>query len=340
MTISKEQEAIINAPIDEKTIVMACAAAGKTFSVTERIRFLLRNGIQPNKIVAITFTNAAAQEMRERLKDEVSTGMYVGTMHSYANGLLNANGIDTHLIREEEEFDKLFDLIEMNPQVLRPVDYLICDECQDLDEQQFRFITNYIDCKGSLFVGDIRQSIYGFRGANPDCLRFLMADDEYTIRELTENYRNAKAIITFSLSFLAKMKLPVSNKIKPKRENSGSVIIDPVNFRLGQEIKDIGEYRDWAVLCRTNYQVAEIMAYLNKHRIPNVTFKQAAGSREDLRDKMNSNTVKVLTIHSAKGLEFNNVVVFNKYCKGDKEEELRLRYVAATRAKNLLYWIN
>ena len=240
MIISEEQEKIITAPLDEKTIVMACAAAGKTFSVAERIRYALKNGVSPDKIVAITFTNAAAQEMRERLADETMSGIYIGTMHSYANGLLTANGIDTTLIREEEEFDKLFDLIELNPHVLKPVDYLVCDECQDLDEQQFRFITNYIEAKGSLFVGDIRQSIYGFRGANPDCLRFLMLDAEYTIRELTENYRNGKAIITFSSKFLANMRLPVTNNIKPKRTDNGSVVINPIHFNLEKTIKQIG----------------------------------------------------------------------------------------------------
>lgn len=336
--ISREQEQIINAPLTEKTVVMACAAAGKTFCVTERIRHILKQGVDPNKIVALTFTNNAAAEMRERLGDDYRTGMFIGTMHSYANSLLTEKGIDTSTIREEEEFDKLFDLVEMNPLVIKEVDYLICDESQDLDEQQFAFVTNYLDPKGCLIVGDIRQSIYGFRGANPKCLQFLLMQDDFTVRILSENYRNGTAILKFSERFLVHMRLPFDSKVTPKVEIAGSVVRNSTDT-LKRIIKSKDDYGDWAILCRTNRQVSEIMSNLAYAHIPCTTFRQAAGSLDVLKNKMKENTVKVLTIHSAKGLEFNNVIVFNQRVRGgDKQEELRLQYVAATRAKKLLYW--
>ena len=52
---------------------------------------------------------------------------------------------------------------------------------------------------------------------------------------------------------------------------------------------------------------------------------------------MRMNTVKVLTIHSAKGLEAKNVVVIG--ARFWNEEEKRLSYVAATRARDLLIWM-
>ena len=51
---------------------------------------------------------------------------------------------------------------------------------------------------------------------------------------------------------------------------------------------------------------------------------------------MKENTVKVLTIHTAKGLEMNNVLVIG--AKFFNVEERCISYVAATRAKNLLVW--
>jgi superfamily I DNA/RNA helicase len=57
---------------------------------------------------------------------------------------------------------------------------------------------------------------------------------------------------------------------------------------------------------------------------------------KELGKKMKENTVKVLTIHTAKGLEANNVVVIG--AKFFNTEERCVSYVAATRAKNMLVW--
>jgi superfamily I DNA/RNA helicase len=51
---------------------------------------------------------------------------------------------------------------------------------------------------------------------------------------------------------------------------------------------------------------------------------------------MKENTVKVLTIHTAKGLEANNVIVIGT--RWNDAEERRINYVAATRARDLLVW--
>ena len=90
MNFSDEQIKIIEAPIDEKSIVIAAQAAGKTAVLTERVRYLLKHGIEPNKMVCLTFTNNAADEMRLRLADDFKDGLFIGTIHSYANYLLQA----------------------------------------------------------------------------------------------------------------------------------------------------------------------------------------------------------------------------------------------------------
>lgn len=80
-------------------LVIAGAGSGKTRVITARITHLLRNEqVHPAQILALTFTNKASQEMKERIKKFIGSdfGMpFVGTFHSYCLYLLKTN---THLI--------------------------------------------------------------------------------------------------------------------------------------------------------------------------------------------------------------------------------------------------
>lgn len=334
MNFSEEQRAIIEAPIDEKTVVMAAAAAGKTATLTERIRYLVRHNVDPSKIVGLTFTNNAAAEMRDRLGDDFRPGMFLGTIHSYANTLLTSNGFDTAEYRNDEQFDELFGLIQENPEVLKPIDYLLCDESQDLNEIQFDFISTVLDPRACLIVGDVRQSIYGFKGAHPKALMHLLRNDDYEVRELTKNYRNGTAIIKFSNDILARMKEFHATPVTPMREERGKICkIDP--YEIIQTIRKDKKWGNWAILCRSNDKVGHTMNMLERCNIPCVTFRQAQGGLDELKDKLNSDAVKVLTFHSAKGLEFNKVILCDFYTKG--EENLRITYVGVTRARDELY---
>ena len=125
METSKLQEQIITTN-EPKVIVDSAAASGKTEMLTRRIQFLLDSGIDPSKIVAITFTNNAASEMYERLGRPI--GLFIGTVHSYCNFLLMSSGIDTRKLLNDERFDELFPLIKEHPECIRPIEHLLIDE--------------------------------------------------------------------------------------------------------------------------------------------------------------------------------------------------------------------
>ena len=334
--LSEEQKAIIEAPPDEKTIVMAVAASGKTRCVTERLRYLLNLGIDPSKIVTLTFTNNAAAEMQSRIEDSLrgDPPTFMGTIHSYANMLLSGK-YDTSWCRDEEEFDELFNMVYEHPEVMREIDYLIVDETQDLNQAQFDFIEQ-LDAKGWLLVGDVRQSIYGFKGATPQQMLNYMRQDETVVRELTQNYRNSTKILDYSNKIIGQMKGIALTPTVAMRHDKGN-IQRIRQFDILPTIAKAPNWGDWAILCRSNKAINAIMAMLNRKSIPCITFRQAQGNLEELKERVNANAVKVLTIHSAKGLEFPKVIVVDVYKSGD--ENIRLNYVSVTRARDELYLV-
>ena len=66
-------------------LILAGAGSGKTRVLTTRIAHLIDKGVQPANILAITFTNKAANEMRERVEETVESDtkdMWISTFHS------------------------------------------------------------------------------------------------------------------------------------------------------------------------------------------------------------------------------------------------------------------
>ena len=78
--------------MDGPCLVMAGAGSGKTKVLTSRIAYLIENGVHPYNILAITFTNKAAKEMRERVNNIVGeTNAFIGTFHSFGLKVIREN---------------------------------------------------------------------------------------------------------------------------------------------------------------------------------------------------------------------------------------------------------
>ena len=336
MELSKLQKEIIETKYN-KVVVLADPAVGKTVCITERINYLLEHGADPSKIVMITFTNMAAEEMRKRI-GEKSNGVFIGTIHSYANYLLLSYGIDTSKLIETEKFEKFFPLIKKNIDCVKPVDYLLLDEAQDSTFEQFEFMLDMIKPKSFFLVGDVKQSIYTFNGASPETLLNISKARDVKIYHLNENYRNRPAILNFAKGIIQKTDL-MDTSISMRDDAQG--LVRQGKFSLQDIIsilKKQTNYTNWFFLCRFNRQIEEVSWLLEKNKIPYTTFKKAQLTKDELDERMSENSIKLLTIHTAKGLEADNVIVYGSQWK--TAEEIRVNYVAATRAKNLLIWMN
>ena len=334
MELSKLQQSIINAPCN-RSVVISSAASGKTKILTEKVRQILRAGVNPRDIAVITFTNMAAAELRQRLGDDYKEGLFVGTVHALANYMLCMGGVSTKKVLNEEKFDELFELIKENPSCVRHLEWILLDEAQDSDKSQFQFLFEMIKPDCFFVVGDPKQMIYSFRGSDSTLMMRLGNTPGARIFDMNENYRNGKEILGFAKRLIRPTGL-IDTSI-PMCNYLGEVEEIPYNSSTILQLVKEGQYGDWAILTRTNQEIADIGTLLKKEKIPFDTFKQGDLSKDELNTKMNQNTVKVLTVHSAKGLEFLNVIVVG--ARYYNAEERNVCYVAATRAKNRLIWM-
>lgn len=340
MELNLTQKEIIETT-EPKVLVSSAAASGKTEVLTSRLQYLLDNGVDPTKIVAITFTNNAASVMLDRLGRP--DGLFIGTVHSYCNFLLRSSAIDTTKLLNDERFDELFPLIEKNPSCFREVDYLLVDEAQDSTEMQFKFF-ELIQPKNYMYFFDIRQSIYGWNGADPEYLVEKMDEPGVTVYRMRQNYRNLSDILHFAKKFLFRLGPAYEDDSIPMRRNNIRYSVIEGNLTPSEAVNALiktnnrleSNWGDWFLLCRTNADIELFSSLLNDEGVPTDTFKQSELTNSQIEERMKENSVKILTVHSAKGLENKNVLAYN--IRAYNNEEARLCYVAATRARDCLIW--
>src|SRR5437773_12491728 len=92
--LNEQQLAAVTAP-PGPILVIAGAGSGKTRTLTYRVAYLLENGIDPQNILLLTFTNKAAREMLGRVANLLPVdagGLWGGTFHSIGNRILRRHG--------------------------------------------------------------------------------------------------------------------------------------------------------------------------------------------------------------------------------------------------------
>ena len=344
MELSELQKKIVEAP-EDKVVVIARAAVGKTKCLTERVRFWLHQGVEPSDICAITYTNLAADEMRKRLADDYKDGMFIGTIHSLAARFLSLGGYGAKIGKmiDEDDFDKFFDYIEKDPSCVEHYSYVLVDEAQDLSYNIYYFIFKMIKPEHFFVVGDPFQTIYESfeRQSSPRYMSELLALPDVKKYDLNENYRNKANILNYAKSALKPLRL-TDNSIP--MSIGGTVFEGKFDIeRLLEWIDKTGNYKDWAILCYSNADVDKILKILNQNFVPNVNFNQRKKTAKEIDQLTNQNKVKVLTVWGAKGLGFPYVMVYgmnwmrkNNQPSIRKKESYRVDYVAFTRAMDAL----
>jgi DNA helicase-2/ATP-dependent DNA helicase PcrA len=418
--LDKQQEEIVNST-EKNIIVVAGAGSGKTRVLIERIRKLLKDGVPPSNIVAITFTNMAAEEMKERLVDVNDIGdAFIGTIHSFANKIYKTSGISYLILNSEieqkvyhevlsmreysdltfrrwlkyqdlqqkvERFqapeeelnnfllpseqnvlmncrkdllriykrDNIIDfkqLLEYSTAYYQSIgaklEHLFVDELQDIDKTEYYFLVS-LKADNYFFVGDDWQAIYGFKGGDVNIFKNLTQDPNFRTYYLTNNYRNTQSITKMGLQVIhqaSKVIIPKNVVVMSKTE--GIVTIhtkSQIGLIINMFEKDFDNLKDWFLLTRSNKEAYELFEALKDAEVPVTFIKRTDYTLAELRAVMKENSVKILTVHSSKGLENKKVILYGNFPIVQPSymlntEERKVMYVGITRASEELHIFN
>lgn len=238
------------------------------------------------------------------------------------NGLYDFTDYPLYLLEKLQEYDE---------KIYR-TDAFFVDELQDVDDEQAQ-IFGLVEAKKKFFIGDERQAIYIFRGADAEVFTKF---DDFNYKKLKINYRSYQEIIDFASTvydkimatgfrgqLISDIKQSQPSQVKCDRGPGGDVFTIDM---FGRAIDLTGKNKDQIrpveiippfyerkamILCRTNKQVKEIEALGYKN---------------------------VSTIHQAKGLEYDDVILIDTEIT--IKEDLNVAYVGMTRAKNNLLVTN
>ena len=282
-------------------------------------------GVRPSEAENHT-PNPKYAEIYEKYEQRLKEDGWI----DYPNQLLFTNELLTDVPEVKKKWQEKFDLI-------------FVDEYQDTDRVQYRIIKALAEKHQNLrVVGDDDQGIYGWRGA--DIQNILNFENDYPTDKnkkpitLGQNYRSTQRIVEASRAladfnpdrrekelFTRNRKGEKVKHVHCENDKQEAEAITSLIYRtIKQDKQDNWQPRDFAVLYRTRKQ---------------------AKAFEEAFSNMDAKGVSLMTIHGSKGLEFPNVFVAG-VCSGllphhnskeeDWDEELRLLYVAMTRAKNWL----
>jgi DNA helicase-2/ATP-dependent DNA helicase PcrA len=254
--------------------------------------------------------------------------------------------------------------------------HLLVDECQDLNEAQYRLFRLLASPAAEIMViGDPDQAIYGFRGASPAYFsRFRRDWPEAKVIYLDETYRLPEPILQVAQHLRTggeAAPLPMLTHQPGNRplilleaatpEAEARCIAKEINRLLGglshlaledqglrhQGPEDRASFRDIAVLYRLHALGPELERVLQEVGIPCQQPREGVGPEWDGLD-LAAERVKLLSLHAAKGLEFPYVFIAG--CEeglipweppgemaADLAEERRLFYVGITRASRQVF---
>ena len=358
--LNDEQYRVVTSPPSENQRILASAGSGKTTTITARIAYLVQEyGMDPNKILLVSFSRSAAQEMIHRVHQLIGpVQMYAGTFHALSSQILRERS--PTMIKDQPFMDELpYRLVkwlesDSGKLWVKRFHTIIVDEFQDINEIQWQILKGFYHRYATMsIVGDDAQNIYTWRGSSVEfILNFHEKIKNVKDYQLCRNYRSTEAIVTIAnsvmrfiptLPFKEKMMANLRGGRKPevhfffRSSDEHDWIVNSI-AKLSEQYPEC----TMAALSRYNSDLFKIEERLHLKNIP---YHLCTTYDPEKSKQKTTKKITLATIHASKGLEWDIVFFMNLHDdvfpsrKNDEDivAERRLFYVGITRARKGLY---
>jgi hypothetical protein len=297
--LTAEQRAVVEQPWDARVLVTAGAGAGKTHTLVRRLDALCGHedpdeSLDAADILVLTFSRAAARELRERITRHGDRARRVRaqTFDAWAYGVLvqaypdrdwATTTFDERIGAATEAVEE--GALESGDSV--PPSHVVIDEVQDLlgDRRELveALLDRYQDSCGFTVVGDAAQSVYGFQIEDPaerndetgrffEWLRHSYPDDLVELH-LSENFRAVTPEARTALSHGPRLqRLRDADEAATLYEELRDLLVDPVNTLADltdeytlQGLRDLDD--TCAILTRDNRQALVVSRLLHENGV-------------------------------------------------------------------------
>jgi len=271
----------------------------------------------------------------------------------YEETLIKSNKIDF-----DDMIFKPIEILKQAKKINMKYKYIIIDEYQDISENRYnliKIIQEKLNTK-IMVVGDDWQCIFGFAASNINLFtKFVGKEKYFQILKITKTYRNSQQLIDIAGKFIQKNKNQITKNLKSPKQLSNPITIIKYKKNKSTKLQQIIDYiikkygpeKNILILGRYTFDKDTIID--NKIILEN--------NNKIKYIKSSTTIIDYMTIHSSKGLGYDNVILINTEKaklgfptnkRTDKilkqlittektiryAEERRLFYVALTRTKN------
>lgn len=352
-----EQEKLARNLGEGHRIIHGVAGSGKTLILAYRAMYLDKLGL-PKPILVLCFNTVLAEKLKQLLAERgAGDHVHVRHFHGWCKDMCDLYQLELPGEQGQPIYERWVAAViagcEKGRVPLAQYAALMIDEGHDFQPEWFKLLVQMIDPETNslLLMYDDAQNLYG--GSKRRVFTWasvgINAAGRSTI--LKVNYRNTVEALDFAYQFASAYldqsggteEMPLvhpefggRNGARPEvhRLSTNTQELEYLATWLRKRAEAGIPFRQMAVLCRFNKQAKKIREGLVQKGIA-VDSDQFNGQRTKAFDPA-EDTVKILTMHSSKGLEFNSVAITDLGCmpcaKSTSEEEARLLYVAMTRS--------
>ena len=359
-----QQEQLARSLGDGHRVIHGVAGSGKTMILGYRAEYLAKAATAARPVLVLCYNEPLAVKLAAIMQAKgIDERVHVRHFHKWCRQQLVAFGQGL-----PPQGTNFFD--EMVDRVIRAVDrkqipsgqYLavLIDEGHDFEAHWLKLVTQMVDpaTNSLLLLYDDAQNIYKKRSGLKFTLKSVGIHARGGRRStiLRINYRNTRQILHVASALAADLlttdpneeaeeddSIPLLQPVSCGRNGPAPMIIKlPTMREQAEKIAELmssahnegNAWGDMALLCLDGKSRDECASVLRRHRMP-YQVRVGPGSFDPM-----ANSIKVMTIHSSKGLEFPVVAVVGVNSPAgadtDAQERARLLYVAATRATQRL----